>query len=75
MKKVRAPKRKKIRYFKKTMKVSEAQHRKLQKFCKQCGTTENKVMRMLLSDFLRKVVINDIPEDQKAAPNQLSLFE
>jgi hypothetical protein len=65
----------KIKYYKKTLKIPESQNKKLRKFCKAGKLTENKVFRMALREFLNRNVhlINQPHYDVSA--NQLSLFD
>lgn len=65
----------KIKYYKKNLKIPESQNKRLRKFCKSNGLTENKVFRKALREFLvRNVHLIDHPH-QEVSANQLSLFD
>lgn len=65
----------KIKFYKKNLKIPESQNKKLRKFCKSNDITENKVFRRALREFLvRNVHLIDHPQ-QEIIPNQLTLFD
>jgi hypothetical protein len=65
----------KIKFYKKNLKIPESQNKRLRKFCKSSGLTENKVFRKALREFLvRNVHLIDHPH-QEVSANQLSLFD
>lgn len=65
----------KIKFYKKNLKIPESQNNKLRQFCKSNQLTENKVFRTALREFLvRNVHLIDHPHHEVSA-NQLSLFD
>jgi hypothetical protein len=65
----------KIRFYKKNLKIPESQNLMLKQFCRVHRTTENKVFRRALREFLQRNV-HLIPHDpHEPNPNQLSLFD
>ena len=65
----------KIKFFKKNLKIPESQNKKLRQFCKSNELTENKVFRRALREFLERNVhlINHVHHN--VSPNQLTLFD
>lgn len=65
----------KIKFFKKNLKIPESQNKKLRQFCKSNELTENKVFRRALREFLERNVhlINHVHHE--VSPNQLTLFD
>jgi hypothetical protein len=65
----------KIKFYKKNLKIPEAQNKMLRHFCKSHHTTENKVFRKALREFLQRNVhlIDHMHHD--VSPNQLTLFD
>jgi hypothetical protein len=65
----------KIKFYQKNLKIPESQNKLLRQFCKSHKTTENKVFRKALREFLqRNVHLIDHPYHEVSA-NQLTLFD
>lgn len=65
----------KIKYYKKNLKIPESQNKKLRLFCKVNHLTENKVFRRAIREFLaRNVHLTGHPQHE-VSPNQLTLFD
>jgi hypothetical protein len=75
MPKHRKKKQRKIKFFKKNFKIPESQNKKLKQFCKTHHTTENKVFRQALREFLQRNVHVVEHQQHEVSPNQLSLFD
>lgn len=65
----------KIKFFKKTLKIPETQNKLLRQFCKMHKTTENKVFRKALREFLQRNVHLIDHTHQDLNTNQLTLFD
>lgn len=65
----------KIKYYKKNLKIPETQNKLLRQFCKIHKTTENKVFRKALREFLQRNVHLIEHTHQEVSPNQLTLFD
>ncbi len=65
----------KIKFYKKNLKITEGQNKKLRQFCKENETTENKVFRKALSDFLQNHIHPVLHVHHESNANQLSLFD
>lgn len=65
----------KIKFYKKNLKIPESQNKMLRKFCEAHHTTENKVFRKALREFLQRNVHLTEHQHQEISPNQLSLFD
>jgi len=65
----------KIKYYKKNLKIPEAQNKKLRQFCKSNHLTENKVFRRALREFLQRNVHLIEHGHPEVSANQLSLFD
>jgi len=65
----------KIKYYKKNLKIPETQNKLLRQFCKIHKTTENKVFRKALREFLQRNVHLVEHTHQEVSPNQLTLFD
>jgi hypothetical protein len=65
----------KIKYYKKNLKIPETQNKLLRQFCKIHKTTENKVFRKALREFLQRNVHLVGHTHQEVSPNQLTLFD
>jgi hypothetical protein len=65
----------KIKFYKKNLKIPESQNRKLRQFCKSYGLTENKVFRKALREFLQRNVHLIEQTHQQVSANQLTLFD
>lgn len=65
----------KIKFYKKSLKIPESQHKKLRQFCQANQLTENKVFRKAIREFLQRNVhlIEHVPH--QASSNQLTLFD
>jgi hypothetical protein len=66
---------KKIKFYKKNFKIPETQNKMLKKFCKVHHTTENKVFRKALREFLQRNVHLIEHHSHEVSANQLSLFD
>ena len=65
----------KIKYYKKNLKIPGAQNKSLRQFCAIHHTTENKVFRKALREFLQRNVHLIDNGHQEVSPNQLTLFD
>lgn len=65
----------KIKFFKKNLKIPESQNKKLKQFCKSNELTENKVFRRAISEFLQRNVHLIEHGRHEVSPNQLTLFD
>jgi hypothetical protein len=65
----------KIKYYKKCLKLPDSQNKKLRKFCNTNNLTENKVFRRAISEFLVRNVHLIEHVHQDISPNQLTLFD
>jgi hypothetical protein len=65
----------KIKYYKKNLKIPETQNKLLRQFCKAHKTTENKVFRKALREFLLRNVHLTEHSHHEVSPNQLTLFD
>jgi len=68
-------KARKIKFYKKNLKIPESQNKMLRQFCKTHKTTENKVFRKALREFLQRNVHLIEHTHQEVSPNQLTLFD
>ena len=68
-------KARKIKFYKKNLKIPEAQNKMLRKFCKENKTTENKVFRRALREFLLRNVLPLDHSHHEINPKQLMLFD
>jgi len=75
MPKRRRKKPRKIKFFKKNLKIPESQNMLLKKFCKAHNTTENKVFRKALREFLQRNVHITDHQNHEVVANQLTLFD
>ena len=75
MPKRRKKKARKIKFYKKELKITESQHKMLRQFCKTHQTTENKVFRRALREFLLCNVHLVTHEHHEVSANQLMLFD
>ena len=75
MPKRRKNKARKIKFYKKNLKITETQNKLLRQFCKIHKTTENKVFRKALREFLQRNVHIIEHGHQEVSPNQLTLFD
>jgi len=68
-------KARKIKFYKKNLKIPESQNKKLRQFCISNQLTENKVFRRALREFLQRNVhlMDHVHHDVN--PNQLTLFD
>lgn len=67
-------KKKKVKYYKKDFKLPESSNKRLKLYCKKQHTTQNKVFRKALREFLEKNVHLPEAHAHEVSPNQLSLF-
>ncbi len=65
----------KIKFFKKNLKIPESQNKLLRLFCATHNTTENKVFRKALREFLQRNVHLIEHPHHVVSPNQLTLFD
>ena len=65
----------KIKFYKKNLKIPESQNKMLRQFCATHKTTENKVFREALREFLQSNVHFIEHTHQEVSPNQLTLFD
>jgi hypothetical protein len=65
----------KIKFYKKNLKIPESQNKNLKQFCKSHKTTENKVFRKALREFLQRHVHFIEHGHHEVSPNQLTLFD
>ena len=65
----------KIKFYKKNLKITESQNNKLRKFCTSNQMTENKVFRSAIHEFLQRNVHLMEHVQQGVNPNQLMLFD
>ncbi len=70
----RKKRRKKIKYRKITLKLSDKQFRSLSNYACARKTTRTKLIKKMLRPFLNGYDMN-VPEDIGATPNQLDMFE
>jgi len=65
----------KIKFYKKNLKIPESQNKKLRQFCKENKLTENKVFRRAIREFLQRNVHLIEHGHHEVSPNQLTLFD
>jgi hypothetical protein len=65
----------KIKFYKKNLKIPEGQNKMLRHFCQENQTTENKVFRKALREFLQNHVRAALHIHNEINANQLSLFD
>jgi hypothetical protein len=65
----------KIKFYKKTFKITESQNKMLRRFCEAHSTTENKVFRKALQEYLQQNVHRIEHTHHQVSPNQLTLFD
>jgi len=75
MAKRRKKKPRKIKFYKKNLKIPESQNKKLRQFCTSNHLTENKVFRRALREFLQRNVHLMEHVHHEVNPNQLMLFD
>lgn len=68
-------KARKIKFYKKNLKITDPQNKMLRQFCKTHKTTENKVFRKALREFLQRNVHLIEHTHQEVIHNQLTLFD
>jgi hypothetical protein len=68
-------KARKIKFYKKNLKIPESQNKMLRQFCTTHKTTEKKVFRKALHEFLQRNVHFIEHPHQEVSPNQLTLFD
>lgn len=66
--------KKKVKYYKKDFKLPESSNKRLKLYCKKHDTTQNKVFRKALKEFLERNVHLSESHHHEVSPNQLSLF-
>jgi hypothetical protein len=65
----------KIKFYKKNLKIPELQNKKLRQFCKDNNLTENKVFRKALREFLQRNIHTTEHGHHETSANQLTLFD
>ncbi len=65
----------KIKFFKKNLKIPEGQNKMLRQFCKENQTTENKVFRKALREYIQNSIPPVVHINPVANTNQLCLFD
>ncbi len=65
----------KIKFYKKNLKIPESQNKKLRQFCKTNLLTENKVFRSAIREFLQRNVHLIEHSHHEVSTNQLMLFD
>jgi len=65
----------KIKFYKKNLKIPEGQNKLLRQFCKENQTTENKVFRKALREFIQNHAHPVMHIHHEINANQLSLFD
>jgi hypothetical protein len=68
-------KARKIKFYKKNLKIPESQNKSLRQFCATHHTTENKVFRKALREFLLRNVHLTEHGHHETSANQLTLFD
>ncbi len=68
-------KHRKLKYYKKNLKIPESQNKKLRLFCKVNHLTENKVFRRAIREFFARNVHLIDHVHHEVSPNQLTLFD
>ena len=66
---------KKVKYYKADFKIPESTKKRLKGFCNKHDTTENKVLRRALREFLEKNHFHHDHFDAQVAANQMSIFD
>jgi len=67
--------KKKVKFYKKDFKLPESTQKKLKYYCNKYSTTQNKVFRKALNEFLKRNLPLNENHQVEVSPNQLSLFE
>lgn len=70
----RKKRRKKIKYRKITLKLSDKQFRSLSNYASARKTTRTKLIKKMLRPFLKGYELN-VPDNIEATPNQLDMFD
>jgi uncharacterized membrane protein YccC len=65
----------KIKFFKKNLKIPESQNKLLRQFCKAHHTTENKVFRKAMREYLQRNIHISEHQTHDINANQLTLFD
>lgn len=73
--KAKSKKKKKIKFYKLNMMISENRKKQLDLYCKTNKTTKNKVLRQLLNDFLDENRVKGGEKSNVVSKNQLQLFD
>jgi hypothetical protein len=68
-------KARKTKFYKKNLKIPESQNKMLRQFCEAHHTTENKVFRRALREFLQRNVHLIEHVQLEVSANQLTLFD
>lgn len=70
----RAWRRKKVRYYKVSFKLTERQKKKINRYCRLHKMTSVKMIKQAINEYLLRHAA-DIPEEEHVLPNQLALFD
>lgn len=73
--KAKSKKKKKIKFYKLNMMISENRKKQLDSYCKENKTTRNKVLRQVLSTFLDENSKKGGDKSKIISKNQLQLFD
>lgn len=65
----------KVKFYKKNLKIPESQNKTLRQYCAANQTTENKIFREALSEYLVKHNRPSSHPPIETNPNQLTLFD
>jgi hypothetical protein len=68
-------KAKRVKYYKAEFKIPESTKKRLKGFCSKHETTENKIFRRALREFLDKNHFHHEHFDLQVAANQMSIFD
>ncbi len=73
--KVKHKKKKKVKFYKLNLMISENRKKQLDAYCIQNKTTRNKVLRQLINSFLDENCKKDSDKTPMVSKNQLKLFD
>ena len=73
IKKKKPAKKKKIRFRKISMKITDQQKRKIDRYCTFHGTTLNKLFKVAIAEYIENHG-GEVAEDEPVSKNQLKLF-
>ncbi len=72
-KKARTVRKRKIRFRKIVLKMTDVQKRKIDRYCQFHGTTMNRLIKVALSEYI-ELHGGEVAEDEPVSKNQLKLF-